>query len=393
VGAPSPHGVPGPDPRIAGGRLSIDLGALAENYRLLCRAAGPARVAGVVKADAYGLGIAEVAPVLWDQGCREFFVALPDEGVALRAVLPTARIFVLAGLFEAGSAEFFREADLVPVLNSQAELSLWESFGWDGERPLPCAIHVDTGMNRLGLPAEEAVAFARDNALTQALSPILVMSHLACADDPSHELNHRQWESFQAVRRVFPGIDSSLSNSAGAFLGPDFGFDLVRPGIALYGGRPSNAGLSPMRPVVTAEARVVQIRQVAAGETVSYGATAKLSRDSLIAVAALGYADGYHRSLSGHGVPLRAALPGGGQGWVRGRKVPVVGRVTMDLTMFDVTDLAGQVVHGDWIELFGSNVSIDEAAMASGTIPYEMLTSLGRRYDRHYTDREPSSDG
>ncbi len=376
----------GVDPRIAGGRLTVDLDALVENYRLLQRRAAPARVAGVVKADAYGLGASRVGPALWRAGCRTFFVALPQEGIELRAALPQADIYVLNGTFGPEAAPAFAAHRLMPVLGSQADISCWEAFGWnDGGTPRPCAIHVDTGMNRLGLTPEEAHAFAADNALTGALTPRLVMSHLACGDDAGHPLNRRQRESFQAVSRLFDGIESSLSNSAGIFLGPDFAFDLARPGIALYGGQPFDGGDNPMRAVATLEARVVQVRRARAGETASYGAHGVLSRDTVIAVVSTGYADGYHRASSFAGVPLRRAVPAGGHGFVHGRRVPVLGRVTMDLTLFDVTDLGPEgVTVGDWIELFGHNVPVDEAAAAAGTISYEMLTSLGRRYHRRY---------
>ncbi|RIK88703.1 MAG: alanine racemase [Hyphomicrobiales bacterium] len=376
----------GVDPRIAGGRLTVDLDALVENYRLLQRRAAPARVAGVVKADAYGLGASRVGPALWRAGCRTFFVALPQEGIELRAALPQADIYVLNGTFGPEAAPAFAAHRLMPVLGSQADISCWEAFGWnDGGTPRPCAIHVDTGMNRLGLTPEEAHAFATDNALTGALTPRLVMSHLACGDDAGHPLNRRQRESFQAVSRLFDGIESSLSNSAGIFLGPDFAFDLARPGIALYGGQPFDGGDNPMRAVATLEARVVQVRRARAGETASYGAHGVLSRDTVIAVVSTGYADGYHRASSFAGVPLRRAVPAGGHGFVHGRRVPVLGRVTMDLTLFDVTDLGPEgVTVGDWIELFGHNVPVDEAAAAAGTISYEMLTSLGRRYHRRY---------
>lgn len=379
----SSHAVAQPDPRVAGARLTVDLDALRANYRSLREKAGGADVAGVVKANAYGLGIEHVAPALWAEGCRVFFVALPQEGAALRAVLPEAYIYVLSGLFENGSADIYHEYGLLPVINSRTELSIWEAHGWDGDVPRPCAVHVDTGMNRLGLSPEEAVAFADDNALTGAVTPLLVMSHLACADEPAHPLNSRQLESFQEVRRSFQQADSSLSNSAGTWLGHDFAFDLVRPGIALYGGNPV-AGTEPMRPVALAEARIIQLRDAAAGATVSYGATQTLSRYTRIAIVATGYADGYHRASSGAGVPLRGAIAAGGAGFLHGRRVPVIGRITMDLTMFDVTDIGDEVAHGDWIELFGANILVDEAASAAGTIAYELLTSLGDRYDRRY---------
>ena len=383
----------GVDPRIAGGRLTVDLDALVVNYRLLQREAAPARAAGVVKADGYGLGAVRVGKALWNAGCRTFFVALPQEGIALRAALPQADIFILNGTFGPEAAPAFAAHRLMPVIGSQADISCWEAFGWDdGGTPRPCAIHVDTGMNRLGLTPEEALAFCTENALTGALTPRLLMSHLACGDDAGHPLNRRQLESFQAVRAAFGGIESSLSNSAGIFLGPEFHFDLARPGIALYGGQPCNGGDNPMRAVATLEARVVQVRRAKGGETASYGAHGRLDRDTIIAIVSTGYADGYHRSSSFAGVPLRGAVAAGGHGFVHGRRVPVVGRVTMDLTLFDVTDLGpGGVNVGDWIELFGENIPVDEAATAAGTISYEMLTSLGRRYHRRYVGGESSA--
>lgn len=380
-----PNPALGTDPRISGGRVTIDLPALAANYRLLCRTAAPARVAGVVKANAYGLGIDVVAPVLWREGCRTFFVALPSEGVALRQILPDAEIYVLAGLFGPESAGAYREAELLPVLNDLADISLWEAFGWDGETaPRPCAIHVDTGMNRLGLTPDQALAFLSENAITGALSPRLVMSHLACGDETRSPMNAEQLHRFQAVASRFSGVESSLANSAGLFLDPAFHFDLVRPGIALYGGRPSDGpAANPMRPVVTVEARVVQVREVPAGGVVSYGGTHSLTRDSRVAVVAAGYADGLHRALSGAGVPLREPVAAGGEAWVQGRRVPIVGRVTMDLTLLDVTELGADAVgHGDHVEFFGHNIPLDEAAAAAGTISYELLTSIGRRYHR-----------
>ena len=382
----------GADPRLCGGRLTIDLGALADNYRLLAARAAPAVVAGVLKADAYGLGAVRVARTLWATGCRTFFVALPEEGIALREALPEATIFVLNGVFGPEAAPAYGAHRLVPVLGSPADLSTWEAFGWDGEVPRPCAIHVDTGMNRLGLSPAEVTAFAQDNRLTNALTPVLLMSHLACADAPGHPLNRTQLESFQAVRAALEGIESSLANSAGTFLGRDFLFDMVRPGIALYGGAPNGDMPNLMKPVVTAEARVVQVRRAATGEAVSYGASGILARDTLVAIVSVGYADGYPRSGSGAGVPLRGAIESGAAGFVRGHRVSVLGRITMDLTMFDVTDVGPlPVAAGDWIELFGANVAIDEVAAAAGTISYELLTSLGRRYHRRYTGGEPEA--
>jgi hypothetical protein len=235
-----------------------------------------------------------------------------------------------------------------------------------------------------GLTPERARMLAEENALTGALTPMLVMSHLACADQPAHPMNRQQLESFQQVRALFPQTESSLCNSAGILLGGDYLCDLTRPGIALYGGSPVGGTASPMRAVVTAEARIAQIRRVAAGQAASYGAT-PLVRDTVIAVCSTGYADGYHRAASGAGVPLRQAGKPGACGFIHGKEVPVLGRVTMDLTLFDVTELGPDAVAvGEHIELFGPNMPIDRVAEAAGTVAYELLTSLGRRYYREY---------
>ena len=375
----------GPDFHLAGGTLTIDLAALAENYRALARLSAPAETAAVVKANAYGLGIAQIVPALAEAGCTRFFVALPHEGIAVREAAPEAEIFILSGPLSAETGPAFREHRLVPVLNSLSDIAIWEAEGWEGDVQLPAALHVDTGMNRLGLTPDEAARFAEDNALTRAVRLNLLISHLACADEPEHPLNRRQLDSFQRLRAVFPDIESSFANSAGIMLGGGFLCDLTRPGIALYGGAPSPASASLMRPVVKAEARILQVRSVRPGETAGYGAAARLRRDTLIAVAAAGYADGLHRAWSSAGVPLRQVEPKGGIGFVAGRRVPVLGRISMDLTAFDVTELGPEgVAPGDLIELFGPNIPIDEAARAAGTISYELLTSVGRRYHRVY---------
>ncbi|MEX0408411.1 alanine racemase [Aquibium sp. LZ166] len=377
----------GTKPHLAGGRLTIDLRSLQANYRALAKVAAPAGVAGVVKADAYGIGIADVVPALAAAGCDTFFVALPEEGFAVRRAAPQSRIFVLNGLFGLDAAETYARSQLIPVINTAIDLTIWERFCGRQGAAHPCAIHVDTGMNRLGITPAEAIAFADENMLTRAVNPVLLMSHLACADQRDDPKNRKQLEIFRNVGRAFGEMEASLVNSSGLLLGRDFHFGLTRPGIAVYGGSPA-PGVT-MRTVVTAEARVAQIRYVKAGETISYGATSVLQRDSIIAVAAVGYADGFPRAASGSGVPIRQLFPGG-NGFVNGRRVPIIGRVTMDLTMFDVTDLgADGIATGDHIELFGPNLPIDEAARAAGTISYELLTRLGQRYHRAYISAEP----
>ncbi|WP_312794149.1 alanine racemase [Tianweitania sp.] len=369
----------GVDPRIAGGELIIDLDALKANYRALAQASHPARTAGVVKANAYGLGSDVVVQALLSEGCRDFFVAMPEEGLIVRQYADDARIFVLAGLVSKDVARLYAASDLTPVLNSLEDVAIWSAFCATVGELRPCALHVDTGMTRLGLTVPEALALAEDESRRGALNIVLVMSHLACADEPEHPLNQRQLESFQRVRDAFPHVESSLASSAGIFLGDDFHQSLTRPGIALYIGLPDVAS---QKPVVTLKARVVQVRAASAGEGVSYG-SAVLVRDSILAVTSVGYADGYLRAGSGAGIPLRGVEAAGGGGFLHGRHVPVVGRVTMDLTIFDVTDVGGDRVQvGDQIELIGENIPIERVAKADGTIPYEILTSLGSRYHR-----------
>ncbi|MDK4739096.1 alanine racemase [Rhizobium sp. CNPSo 3464] len=367
----------------AGLRLTVDLGALVENWRDMARRSGRARTGAAVKADAYGLGIEDVGEALYLAGARDFFVATAEEGATLRLYAPDARIFVLSGIWPGTERQFF-ENDLVPVIASEEQLTFWMSVLADhGDHP--CALQVDTGFNRLGLQVEDAIALANDVSRPASFAPVLVMSHLACGDDPAHAMNRQQLEAFRKVSAAFEGIEASLANSAGIFLGSEYHFDLTRPGIAIYGGQAVGNMANPMRPVATAEARIIQTRSAKAGETVSYGGALKLTRDSRLAIVSAGYADGYMRSQSNDGVPLRQTGIAGGNGFIAGYEVPVAGRITMDLTIFDVTDVPEKLVRaGDYIELFGKNIPVDDAARAAGTISYEMLTGLGLRHERRY---------
>ncbi|NTG49111.1 alanine racemase [Agrobacterium rhizogenes] len=371
----------------AGLRLTVDLDALVENWRDMAHRSGRARTSAVVKADAYGLGIEDVGEALYLAGARDFFVATADEGATLRLYAPDARIFVLSGIWP-GMERVFFENDLVPVIASEEQLTFWMSVLSDyGD--YPCALQVDTGFNRLGLPMEDALALADDVSRPASFAPVLVMSHLACGDDPANPMNRQQLEAFRKVSAAFEGIEASLANSAGIFLGPEYHFDLTRPGIATYGGEAVPGIANPMRPVATAEARIIQTRFVKAGETVGYGRAMQLTRDSRLAIVSAGYADGYMRSQSSGGVPLRQTDLPGGHGFIAGHRVPVAGRITMDLTIFDITDLPDNLVRaGDYVELFGNNILVDDAARAAGTIGYEMLTSLGLRHERRYISEE-----
>lgn len=370
---------------LAGAVLTIDLVALKENWRRLNSKAGRAECGAAVKGNAYGLGIAPVARALWEAGCRCFFVARPKEGEELREVLPLAIIYVLDGLF-AGQAEFYARLSLCPALISIEEAREWAAFGRVYGRRLPCAIHVDTGINRLGFSLPEFDALLADRFTMEGLNVTLLMSHLACADDPGHPLNQRQREAFAAVRARLPGVAASLANSSGVFLGDGFTHDLVRPGIALYGGNPVPDVANPMLPVAILEGAVMQLREVAAGDTVGYGATWTATRPSRIAILGAGYKDGVPRALSSR------APEGPAQVSINGRRCPVIGRISMDMMAVDITDLPeGSLRRGTRAEILGRHIGIDEAASWAGTISYELLTRLGSRYARLYTGLE--SDG
>ena len=369
----------GPASGLAGGRLTIDMSALGDNYRLMQTRSGPAKAAAVVKADAYGIGVDLAVRTLSAAGCDTYFVAQADEGITVRKLAPNARIFVIYGAPK-GSEEALIEHRLVPLLCSPEQIERWGKLIRAKGTPLPYGIHVDTGMNRTGLTMDEARLIGIHADVLKASGLCHVMTHPACADDPDHPMNREQRASFQQVREIFSGVEAAYANSAAILTTGASGGDITRPGIALYGGEAVNGNANPMHPVVTAETRIIQIRHAKAGETVSYGATETLSHDSKIAVCATGYADGVHRA-SGNGVALRKSGLAKAAGFLCGHRVPVLGRVTMDFTMFDVTEVPDSVLDtAEWIELFGKNIALDDAARAAGTIGYELLTSLGRRY-------------
>jgi alanine racemase len=367
-----------PAPAIddAGGILTIDLNALVSNWHALKQRSAPARCAAVVKADGYGLGM-PVALALANAGCDVFFVALLDEAKRLRAVLPTATIYVLNGLNPSATDEF-RKFRIEPVLGSWDEIDEWDAFALSCGEPLPAAIHVDTGMARHGLSGEDAKVLAERMRLLN-FKPSLVMSHLACADEPAHPMNAKQIADFRSIASLFPGIPASLANSAGILAHSDAYFDLVRPGIALYGGRAVLTGANPMQPVVRLDLRIVQVRRAAQGGTVGYGAKQHLKRDSRLAICAAGYADGIFRAAGSSDQLI------GAEAIVAGERCPLVGRISMDFIAIDVTNLPeSSVKRGDFATLLGDEIGIDEFAGHAGTIGYETLTALGRRYARIY---------
>ena len=341
-------------------RVTVDLRALRRNYRRI--ADFGRRTAAVVKADGYGLGAVRVVRALGREGCRDFFVATLAEGIAVRAAGPDANIFVFSGPVDARSAAAMVRHGLTPVLNDASQLQLWREH-----RETPVAVHVDTGMHRLGFHHRTLSASVFDG-----FNVGVVLSHLACADDPAHSMNTRQADRFEAVRSLFPKALGSLANSAGALAG--IGSDLSRAGIALYGGNPFSTRPNPMSPVVTLEARVVALRTVPGGEPVGYGGAYTSQRATRIAVLGAGYADGIPWGLS---ADARVAY--------RGNRLPVVGRVSMDLLHVDASDLRDDLALGDWVEIFGRAIGVDETAAWAGTISYELLTRLGSRPQRLYT--------
>ena len=362
------------DAARAGAILTIDLDALAENYRRLCAELNGVPCAVVVKADGYGLGLTRVAPALFRAGARSFFVAQLGEAIALRGALPeAAEIYVLNGL-AAGPAAEFQAQRVVPVLNTLGEVADWQAAARQAERTLAAALHIDTGMSRLGLPASELDALAAEPRRLEGIELGHVMSHLACADAPEHPLNAAQLAEFRAARARLPAAPASFANSSGIFLGADYHFDLGRPGVALYGVNPTPGRANPMRQVVRLQGKILQVREIDAPRTVGYGATHRAAGPTRVATIAVGYADGYLRSISNRG-----------SAWLGNQRVPVVGRVSMDLITLDVTGTAPESAYpGAFVDLIGPELPADDVAADAGTIGYEILTALGQRFHRVY---------
>jgi alanine racemase len=352
--------------------LVVDLDALARNFAKLCRGSEPAECSAVVKADAYGLGVERVAKRLVQEGCRRFFVATAGEARELRGHAPNAEIYVLEGARE-GETDTVAAARAIPVLNSLEQIDRWTGRA---------VLQVDTGMGRLGLSAREIEQLAQRPELLAQIRVELVLTHLACADEPEHPLNTDQLRAFDRLRRLLPQAPTSIGNSAATLIDAAHRGDLARPGIALYGGNPFFAGFSagfangdnPMEGVVTLTAPIIQIRDVEAAQTVGYGATYVVRPPARLAIVGAGYADGYPRALGNRGA---AALAG--------RRVPVIGRVSMDLMCLDVSQVPPDVARvGAPVELIGATIGVDEVAALSDTISYEILTGLSPRLHREY---------
>lgn len=353
--------------------LTIDLDAVVANWRVIGQQLNGAAAAAVIKADAYGLGAARVVPVLTQAGCSCFFVATLDEGIAARALAPHAEIFVLSGPVPGSEGEYVAH-DLIPSLNSMAQLAGWRNHALLCNHSLDAALHVDTGMTRLGLDALEVRHLAEQTHLLSGVNLVLGMSHLACADTADHPLNAQQLHNFKTAFQNLNISRLSLAASSGIFLGPHYHFNLVRPGAALYGINPRPGQSNPLQPAIRLQGRVLQVRDVDSPRTVGYGATHSVAAKGRIATVAAGYADGYCRNLGnrGHGI-------------VGGILVPVIGRISMDLITLDVSAVPdGQVQAGDFVDLIGPGHDVDALAAEAQTIGYELLTQLPRRAVRHY---------
>lgn len=365
----------------AGAVLEVDLDAIGENFKKLAERVGSnVRVAAVVKADAYGLGMDKVAPVLARAGAKTFFVATLDEGLALRALLPRAQIAVLNGLVMGVPADFAKAA-LLPVLNDLGQIASWQ--GYAARRGgAPAMLHLDTGMARLGLPPKEMQRLSNEPDRLAGFTLAQILSHLACANEAAHPMNDAQLDAFRAALKRLPRAPASLAASSGMFLGSDFLFDTVRVGAALYGINPIPGRPNPMRQVVRLKAKILQLRDVDRGESVGYGAAHRIEQPTRIATIAMGYADGWLRSSSHRG-----------SAHIAGKPAPVVGQISMDLLTLDVTGHdPATLIPGSYVELLDERYGVDDAALAAQTIGYEILTSLGSRFHRVYRSGPPRGD-
>lgn len=354
----------------AGAILTIDLGAVRKNYRRLQARLGGAKCAGVVKADGYGLGAVPVARALMQEGCDTFFVAHVGEGVALRAAIgPGPSIYVLNGL-PPGSEPDAIAAGLIAVLNSTEQLAAWRAAARQAGHALPAALQVDSGMSRLGMSPAEVEAVAADRHALDGIELKLVMSHLACADEPGHAANEAQRIEFDRLRALLPAAPASLANSSGIFLGPAYHHQLARPGAALYGINPTPGQENPMLPVIRLQAKVIQTRTVERDAGIGYGHTATAQGPQRLATISLGYADGWHRRA-------------GAAARFDGVELPFIGRVSMDSIILDISALPeSRLKAGDLVDLIDAEQTIDDLAGSYGTIAYEVLTSLGHRFHR-----------
>lgn len=355
--------------------LTIDLAALAANYKTMQKNAGQAATSAVVKADGYGLGMAQIAPALFDAGCTTFWVAQLNEGISLRGLLPDAVIYVLNGV-PSGTAAQFETHDLRPCLITLAQVEEWQSH-CQASKPLLAALFVDSGFNRLGFGEIEIAELMAQPNIFEGWELCLIASHLACADDPTHPMNGAQLERFRNALAVLPKAPASLANSGGIMLGADYHFDMVRTGTMLYGCSATAKEEDALTPIASLRAPLLQIRQLSAGDSIGYGATFTASGEMTIGIASLGYGDGLSRHFGNHSPsPIRFTIDA--------QPVSLLGRISMDSLAIDLTNLPKMPSVGGMVEIFGHDNPIDRLAQQGNTISYELLTSLGSRYNRIY---------
>lgn len=357
---------------MPGARLTIDLAALAHNYQSLKdRVEASCQIAGVVKADAYGLGADRIVPILERLGCPRYFTATPQEAINIRPLAPSKPVAVLGGLL--GPAEEYLKHNIQPVLNSLREIEIWHNAATKIGRRLGAIIHYDTGMNRLGLGDDELRTLMLEPHRLNNLDVDLIMTHMACADEKNSRMTAAQYEKFRVFAAEFPNAKKSVANSSAIWRSANYHQDYARPGMALYGLNPVPERPNPMKAVAALDARVLQIRNVREGDSIGYGAATIMPYHGTLATVAIGYADGLPRS----------AAPDLNLFW-QGKPCPVRGRISMDLTIVDITGHKPMPMPGDWLEVIGPHQSADDLAAAAGTIGYEILTSFGARMQRVY---------
>ena len=363
--------------KISNSFLEINIDSIIHNYQLINNKVGNTECAAVLKADAYGMGASVIAKALDKAGCSTFFVATIDEGIELRACFSKneKQIAVLSGLLE-GSEDIFYSNKLTPVLNDTEQIKKWAIYNKQKKISAPSILHVDTGMNRLGLTINELYDIIKNPTELKELHVEWIMSHLACGDQPRDIMNEKQLSVFLNAKKEFPNVKASLANSAGVFLGQSYHLDMVRPGIALYGSGSGSIPSKPLKQVIKLYSRILQIRTLSTGASVGYGASYRVSEATRVATVGLGYADGYLRSLSNCS-------------WVffNGLRLPVIGRISMDYITIDITQIASEKIKtGDFIEIIGDKFTLDDLATVANTVPHELLTRLGTRHHRIYSN-------
>ena len=363
--------------KISNSFLEINIDSIIHNYQLINNKVGNTECAAVLKADAYGMGASVIAKALDKAGCSTFFVATIDEGIELRACFSKNenQIAVLSGLLE-GSEDIFYSNKLTPVLNDTEQIKKWAIYNKQKKISAPSILHIDTGMNRLGLTINELYDIIKNPTELKELHVEWIMSHLACGDQPRDIMNEKQLSVFLNAKKEFPNVKASLANSAGVFLGQSYHLDMVRPGIALYGSGSGSIPSKPLKQVIKLYSRILQIRTLSTGASVGYGASYRVSEATRVATVGLGYADGYLRSLSNCS-------------WVffNGLRLPVIGRISMDYITIDITQIASEKIKtGDFIEIIGDKFTLDDLATVANTVPHELLTRLGTRHHRIYSN-------